>query len=54
MQAGLFINLIPVSAVTLGVLMLGEKPGFSLLIGGGMILMGLVLTNRAPTAPYRL
>lgn len=54
MRAGLFINLVPVSAVTLGVLMLGEKPGFSLLIGGGMILMGLFLTNRSPTAPCRL
>lgn len=54
MRAGLFINLVPVSAVTLGVLMLGEKPGSSLLIGGGMILMGLVLTNRPITAPHRL
>jgi drug/metabolite transporter (DMT)-like permease len=54
MRAGLFINLVPVSAVTLGILILGEKPGFSLLIGGGMILMGLVLTNRPTPGPYRL
>ena len=53
MRAGLFINLVPVIAVTLGVLILGEKPGFSLLIGGRIILMGLALTNRSPTAPYR-
>lgn len=49
-RAGLFINLVPVSAVTLGVLILGEEPGISLLIGGGMILIGLLLTNRPTSA----
>ena len=53
-RAGLFINLVPVSAVTLGILLLGEKPGFSLLIGGGMILIGLVLTNRPTSTPHRI
>ena len=53
-RAGLFINLVPVSAVTLGILVLGEKPGLSLLVGGGMILMGLVLTNRSTSTPHHI
>ncbi|MCP3869195.1 MAG: DMT family transporter [Gammaproteobacteria bacterium] len=37
--------LVPVSAVSLGVLILGEAFGFSLLVGGCMVLTGLILTN---------
>lgn len=46
-RAGLFINLVPVSGVALGILVLGETPGLSLLIGGALVITGLLLTNRA-------
>jgi len=45
-RAGQFINLVPVSAVLLGILILGEKPSSSLLGGGALIVAGLILTNR--------
>ena len=45
-RAGVFINLVPVSGVFFGVIILGEKLSSSLLIGGLLVLFGLVLTNR--------
>jgi len=45
-RAGLFINLVPVSGVALGILVLGEQPGISLFIGGALVITGLFLTNR--------
>lgn len=45
-RAGQFINLVPVSAVLLGILILGEEPSLSLLGGGALIVTGMILTNR--------
>jgi drug/metabolite transporter (DMT)-like permease len=45
-RAGLFINLVPVSGVALGILLLDEQLSLSLLGGGGLVLTGLFLTNR--------
>jgi drug/metabolite transporter (DMT)-like permease len=45
-RAGLFINLVPVSGVVLGILILGETPSLSLLGGGLLVVTGLILTNR--------
>ena len=45
-RAGVFINLVPVSAVLFGVVLLGETPSLSLLAGGLLVLAGVVLTNR--------
>ena len=45
-RAGLFINLVPVSAILLGALILGEQLTLSLLLGGGLVLSGLWLANR--------
>ena len=45
-RAGLFINLVPVSGVALGILILGEAPSLSLFGGGFLVISGLVLTNR--------
>jgi drug/metabolite transporter (DMT)-like permease len=45
-RAGIFINLVPVFAVVLGFLVLGEPIYISLLLGGGLTLSGVWLTNR--------
>jgi drug/metabolite transporter (DMT)-like permease len=45
-KAGIFINLVPVTAVVLGWLMLGEPLAPSLATGGALVLSGVWLTNR--------
>jgi len=44
-RAGLFINLVPISAILLGFLLLGEPVTPSLLIGTALVLSGVYLTN---------
>lgn len=46
-RAGQFINLVPVSGVCLGAVVLDEPITWSVITGGGMVLAGLWLTNRA-------
>ncbi|EPR42834.1 protein of unknown function DUF6 transmembrane [Desulfovibrio sp. X2] len=50
-RAGVFINLVPVAAIILGVLILGEHVSLSLLVGGATVLFGVFLTNRPQRAP---
>ena len=50
-KAGAFINLVPVFAVLLGVLLLGERLAGTVLLGGGLVLTGVFITNRAPAPP---
>jgi len=45
-RAGVFVNLIPVSALALSALVLGEQIGVKELVGIGMILSGVWLVNR--------
>lgn len=45
-RAGVFINLVPVNAVIMGNLILGESIGWSLLAGAGLVLTGVWLVNR--------
>ena len=45
-RAGIFINLVPVFAVILGFVILGEPVYVSLLVGGALTLSGVWLTNR--------
>jgi drug/metabolite transporter (DMT)-like permease len=45
-QAGAFLNLVPVVAVVLALLVLGEQPGPSALLGGALVLLGVWLTTR--------
>ena len=45
-RASLFVNLVPVSGILSGILILGEKIDLSLVIGGGLVLVGLLLINR--------
>jgi drug/metabolite transporter (DMT)-like permease len=46
-RSGVFINLVPVSAVAMGGLFLGEKIDPSLAAGAALVLGGVWLTNRA-------
>ena len=45
-KAGVFINLVPVVAVFLGWLLLGESLSPTLVLGGALVLGGVWLTNR--------
>lgn len=45
-RASLFVNLVPISGVLFGILLLGERPGASLFFGGCLVLGGLLLINR--------
>jgi drug/metabolite transporter (DMT)-like permease len=45
--AASYISLVPVFGVASSVLVLGESPGASLLVGGALAVAGVVLTNRA-------
>ncbi len=49
-RAAVFINFIPIVAVTLGVLLLGEPLTGSLLVGGSLTVGGIFLTNRAASS----
>jgi len=44
-RAGLYINLVPISAIILAFLFLGEPVTFSLLVGTVLVLAGVYLTN---------
>lgn len=46
-KAAAFINLVPVSAVLLGALLLDERLGAVVLSGGAIVIAGVILTNRA-------
>lgn len=46
-RASQFISLVPVSAICMGALMLGEVLSYSLLAGGVLVLIGLTLTNHS-------
>ena len=49
-RAGAFINLVPVFAVLLGALLLDERLPGSVLAGGALVMAGVIVTNRAPSA----
>ncbi len=45
-RTGVFINLVPVFAITLGVLLLGERVEASMLVGGAIVVAGIWMLNR--------
>ncbi len=49
-RAAMYVNLVPVSGVLLGTLLLGEHLGSSLLIGGALVFLGLYLINHRPSS----
>ena len=52
-KAGVFINLVPVVAVSLGWLILDEPLSKALALGGGLVLSGVWLTNRRAATQTR-
>ncbi len=48
-RASMYVNLVPVSGVLLGTLLLGERLESSLLIGGALVFSGLYLINHRPS-----
>jgi drug/metabolite transporter (DMT)-like permease len=49
-KAGLFINFVPVFAITLSIIILKEPVTLSLLIGGALVCTGVYLVNKAPAS----
>lgn len=49
-RAAVFINLVPVAAIALGVLLLGEPLELSMLAGGALVIGGIWLINRPQAA----
>ncbi len=49
-RTAVFINLVPVAAVTLGVLLLGEPLEWSMLTGGALVILGVFIINRPAVA----
>ena len=50
-RAAMYVNLVPVSGILLGSVLLGERLEGSLLFGGALVFFGLYLINRR-TPPY--
>ena len=50
-QAAMYVNLVPVSGVLLGVLILGEELSSSLIFGGLLVFAGLYCINYRPSTP---
>lgn len=51
-RASVFVNFVPVFAIWLGALMLGEAVTHALIIGGIFIICGVVLTNHYTDKPF--
>jgi drug/metabolite transporter (DMT)-like permease len=49
-RTAVFINLVPVVAITLGILLLGEPLHWSVLAGGALVITGVFIINRAPAS----
>ena len=47
-RTAVFINLVPVFAIALGVLLLGERLEASMLVGGAIVVAGIYVLNRPP------
>jgi drug/metabolite transporter (DMT)-like permease len=50
-RSAVFINLVPVVAITLGVLLLGERLDVSMVAGAALVVSGVWIINRAPAVP---
>ncbi|MDR9404971.1 MAG: DMT family transporter [Halothece sp. Uz-M2-17] len=46
-QAAIFINFVPIAATILGALILSEPVTSTLVTGGGLVITGVIVTNRA-------
>jgi drug/metabolite transporter (DMT)-like permease len=52
-RSAAFINLVPVSAVVLGAVLLDERLGVAVLAGGALVIAGVIITNQAAGAALR-
>jgi len=50
-RSAVFINLVPVVAITLGIVLLGEKLDFAMVGGAALVVGGVFIINRAQVAP---
>jgi drug/metabolite transporter (DMT)-like permease len=50
-RAAVFMNLVPVVAIALGVMLLGEPLKWSMVIGAALVVSGVWIINRAPAGP---
>jgi drug/metabolite transporter (DMT)-like permease len=53
-RAAIFVNLVPVAAITLGVLLLGERLTAPIVVGGCLVVAGIWLINRQATPAAHL
>jgi drug/metabolite transporter (DMT)-like permease len=49
-RTAVFINLVPVVAITLGISLLGEPLHWSVVAGGALVIIGVFIINRAPVS----
>ena len=49
-RAAIFVNLVPVAAITLGVVLLGERLTVPIVVGACLVVAGIWLINRQPAA----
>ena len=50
-RAAIFVNLVPVAAIALGVLLLGERITTPMVVGAGLVVVGIWLINRQAAPP---
>ena len=53
-RAAIFVNLVPVAAITLGVLLLGERLTAPIVVGACLVVAGIWLINRQPAPAAHL
>lgn len=53
-RAAIFVNLVPVAAIALGVLLLGERFTMSMAVGACLVVVGIWLINRQAALPGHL
>jgi len=53
-RTSLVTYLLPLTAVTLGVVLLGEKPSWHVFAGGALVIIGIVLVNLSPRPKLKI
>jgi len=53
-RAAIFVNLVPVAAIALGVLLLGERITTPIVVGAGLVVVGIWLINRQAVPPVHV
>ena len=51
-RAAIFVNLVPVAAITLGVVLLGERLTTPIIVGACLVVAGIWLINRQPASAH--